>query len=150
MKLYELEIEINKAEGPRQQALIRQRESFLKKNPRYVGIAANIRDKNGNVRDEVIDEYKIYRKNVKIEFVITQLNKFKKKDISELTPDERKIMVMTALGGLDAISISRDSQFSKEYSKECWNLIFKLSPELKEIREGEKTGSFKKTLYNFF
>ena len=150
MKLYELEIEINKAEGPRQQALIRQRENFLKKNPRYVGIAANIRDKNGNIRDEVIDEYNIYRKNVKIEFVITQLNKFKKKDISELTPDERKIMVMTALGGLDAIRISCDSQFSKEYSKECWNLIFKLSPELKEIREGEKTGSFKKTLHNFF
>lgn len=143
MELYKIEIEIDKASGtPMHEALLKEKERFLKAHPRYRETAQNIRDENKNIKPDILSKYNDYNKDIKINYLFSEIAMAKDKDLNSLSPTERKVLITSALAGL---RISSDAKEKWIVNKECWSLLKSLNPEI----SNGKNGIDKDKLYSF-
>lgn len=143
MELYKIEIEIDNASGtPMHEAMLKERERFLRTNPKYRSVASEIRDENNNINPNVVSKYNDYNKKVKINCLLSQLAMANDKDLSSLSPSERKILITAALAGL---RVSQTPYEKITINKECWKLLKAIAPEI----DNKKGGIYSDKLFPF-
>ncbi len=146
MELYKLEIEIENSGGtPIHGALLKEKERFLRANPKYRAVDEELRDEKNNIKPDVVAKYNEYNKNIKINCFLSEFARVKDKDLNSLSPNERKVLLMSALAGL---KVSEDSNEKKAINKECWGMIRALNPEASKDNADYK-GIRRDDLYRF-
>ncbi len=161
MVLIKLERELDAARGTaKYTAILKQRDEFIRDNPKLEPIAQNLRDENGVLSKDAIIRHESYTINLRLDYVLTGLARFNEKDLNSLSPEERTTLIKTVLGGLDftqknknLIAAGMDPTVSFELvdsaCKFCWEMLDRLDPELGRIRREEKSQGYKDELYAF-